>query len=367
MDRDRAAALERFLKENGSAKVATVKEVPKKPQRSSMLGSIQSLKDAINNPRAELAKFGLILGPDENVLDTFACAYYPKNGLLVQGKMIVTQKYIAFSGWPVELRILLSLRDTISLQKASTALNMLPNAIEITTKDHGNFFFGSFLDRDQCFYLLQSMADICKHLTELQIITREEVETDDLPSIQTLELGVQKSKRSRSLITLTSPNKTTDPTSPSTPAASSPSGSSPDSSPSLISSLNSNDPPFTTLNPSLQPASMSRSASQSTTVTQPRKFNASVRRLVLLLCIAIGLSVIVYLQNRANSSAVSSLRTINTEISRIHQYLGKRSKDQMAMQSQLSKTAAASPSLVPTFASYTTWYPSASAARSEEL
>jgi len=179
-------------------------------KRFSMVGTLQEKARELLNPKGELAtKFGVFLGADESVLDTFACAYYPPNsGLMVQGKMIVSQKYLAFTGGLLELRILLAFKDMSKMTKAATAMNLLQNAIEIHTKEYGSFFFGSFLDRDRTFYLLQSLIDIEKHAAEILAITRSggmgsltplpEVQLEGV-SQQNLEFGIQKSRhRSRS-------------------------------------------------------------------------------------------------------------------------------------------------------------------------
>ena len=169
------------------------------------------------NPKVELqVKFGLELGADESVLDCFAAAYYPPSGLLVQGKMIVTAKYLAFradlavTSWG-SLRILLRLQDVTRLEKANTAMNMVPNALTLSTKYHGSYFFGSFLDRDQTFYLIKSMVEVERHIVELQALALREGgesgEDDALPPQkpqQQLELGIQKPKpRSRAVTATT--------------------------------------------------------------------------------------------------------------------------------------------------------------------
>jgi hypothetical protein len=168
-----------------------------------MVGTLQEKARELLNPKGELAtKFGVFLGADESVLDTFACAFYPpNNGLMVQGKMIVTQKYLAFTGGLLELRILLALKDMSKMTKAATAMNLLQNAIEIHTVGYGSFFFGSFLDRDRTFYLLQSLIDIEKHAAEILAITRsggmgspqKELQLEGV-SQQNLEFGIQKSR-----------------------------------------------------------------------------------------------------------------------------------------------------------------------------
>ena len=80
--------------------------------------------------------------------------------------MFITQHYLAFSGWP-EMRVLLELKEIINIEKSNT-LYYIPNAILINSEAHGEFFFGSFIDRDVCFALLNNMSQIAKRLIEIK-------------------------------------------------------------------------------------------------------------------------------------------------------------------------------------------------------
>jgi hypothetical protein len=75
--------------------------------------------------------------------------------------MFITQYFLAFSGWP-EIKLLLELKDLITIEKSNT-LYYIPNAIAIKSKCNGEFFFGSFIDRDICFALLTSMSQVYTH------------------------------------------------------------------------------------------------------------------------------------------------------------------------------------------------------------
>ena len=86
--------------------------------------------------------------------------------LLFFHRMFITQHYLAFSGWP-EMRVLLELKEIINIEKSNT-LYYIPNAILINSEAHGEFFFGSFIDRDVCFALLNNMSQIAKRLIEIK-------------------------------------------------------------------------------------------------------------------------------------------------------------------------------------------------------
>lgn len=112
----------------------------------------------------ELKKFGL--DNTDKILESFSCAIYPKKGMLTHGRLFVTQHFIAFSGWP-ETRILLPLYRVVKLEKALT-LKYIPNAITVVVQDDPEeYFFASFIDRDQCFSLIKSLSEIEKRIAEI--------------------------------------------------------------------------------------------------------------------------------------------------------------------------------------------------------
>eukprot|EP01038_Epipyxis_sp_PR26KG_P006425 gene6425-8843_t len=116
-----------------------------------------------SNIVTELSKFGLTA--NDKILESYSCALYPKKGLLTHGRMFITQHFMAFAGWP-DTRVLLSLSSIESIEKTNT-LFYIPNAILVKTGENEEFFFGSFIDRDQCFNLLNSMTEVEKRLIEI--------------------------------------------------------------------------------------------------------------------------------------------------------------------------------------------------------
>lgn len=111
----------------------------------------------------ELAKFGLT--NQDKVMESYSCALYPKKGLLTHGRMFVTQHYLAFSGWP-ETRVLLLVRNIKEVNRMNT-LYYVPNALSVVMLDETEYFFGSFIDREQCYALLVSLNDVGKHMASL--------------------------------------------------------------------------------------------------------------------------------------------------------------------------------------------------------
>lgn len=144
-----------------------------KPNDENYLGSDELRQIASQTPKIdspsklsadfELKKFGL--SNQDKVLESYSCALYPRKGLLTQGRLFITQHYLAFSGWP-ETRVLLCMIDIVSIEKTNT-LGYIPNAITIKVEDKSEYFFGSLMDRDQCHSLIKNLIEVEKRITEL--------------------------------------------------------------------------------------------------------------------------------------------------------------------------------------------------------
>jgi hypothetical protein len=78
----------------------------------------------------------------------------------------VTTKNLLFSGWP-ECRVTINLRDVASVDKTNS-LMIIPNALLIKTVAGEEYFFGSFMEREQCYALLNSMVEVAKGLQEIK-------------------------------------------------------------------------------------------------------------------------------------------------------------------------------------------------------
>ena len=75
--------------------------------------------------------------------------------------------------------MLLSLKDIVKVEKTNTLL-YIPNAILVHSKTFGEFFFGSFIDRDVCYSLLTGMSQVLKRLGEIDGGDGVEAETREL-------------------------------------------------------------------------------------------------------------------------------------------------------------------------------------------
>ena len=65
------------------------------------------------------------------------------------------------------------------MEKTNTLL-YIPNAILVHSKLYGEFFFGSFIDRDVCYSLLTGMSQVLKRLGEIDGGDGGEIETREL-------------------------------------------------------------------------------------------------------------------------------------------------------------------------------------------
>jgi hypothetical protein len=53
------------------------------------------------------------------------------------------------------------------MEKCNTMV-YIPNAISITVEEGEEYFFGSFIDRVQCFTLLTNLSEIAKRIISIQ-------------------------------------------------------------------------------------------------------------------------------------------------------------------------------------------------------
>eukprot|EP00842_Homolaphlyctis_polyrhiza_P000771 jgi/Hompol1/1695/HPOL_002749-RA len=80
-----------------------------------------------------------LVHPDERLLIDFVCAF--KVGVLVDGKMWVSENHICFRGWMTRPCFVIPFTDITHIQKSNFA-GFLPNALEIET-DLKQYFFGT--------------------------------------------------------------------------------------------------------------------------------------------------------------------------------------------------------------------------------
>lgn len=139
-----------------------------RPLRSASLTSdsigLKGLSEATPN---ELAVFGL--DSSDKVLEVFNCALYPAVGLISQGKLYITQHYMAFIGFGGSwegMRILVALKEIVKIEKTNVMM-IIPTAVQVTDSTGEEYFFGSFLDRDSCYSMLLNISEAEKQLAKI--------------------------------------------------------------------------------------------------------------------------------------------------------------------------------------------------------
>ena len=107
--------------------------------------------------------------------------------------MSITTKNLQFSGWP-ECRVVIALDRIVSVEKTNY-LMIIPNAILIKTSQE-EYFFGSFLERELCYTLLNSMVEVSKGLKEINGPTEFHGADDDINPGEINEMvSVEKKKK----------------------------------------------------------------------------------------------------------------------------------------------------------------------------
>ncbi|TNN17912.1 GRAM domain-containing protein isoform 2 [Schistosoma japonicum] len=108
----------------------------------------------------------------DRLLVDYSCALSKNNnGLLLQGRMYITETWVCFySKILYEQKIFLSVNEIVSITKEKTA-RVIPNAIQILySKNHERFFFTSFASRERSYAILLKVWENCRnHQTLVQI------------------------------------------------------------------------------------------------------------------------------------------------------------------------------------------------------
>ncbi|KAA3674779.1 uncharacterized protein DEA37_0014890 [Paragonimus westermani] len=107
----------------------------------------------------------------DRLLVDYACALSKNNhGLLLQGRMYVTENWICFySKILYEQKIYLAVKEIIAITKEKTA-RVIPNAIQILySKNHQRFFFTSFASRERTFAILRKVWENCRNHQTMSI------------------------------------------------------------------------------------------------------------------------------------------------------------------------------------------------------
>ncbi|KAF6779495.1 hypothetical protein AHF37_01048 [Paragonimus kellicotti] len=107
----------------------------------------------------------------DRLLVDYACALSKNNhGLLLQGRMYVTENWVCFySKILYEQKIYLAVKEIIAITKEKTA-RVIPNAIQILySKNHQRFFFTSFASRERTFAILRKVWENCRNHQTMSI------------------------------------------------------------------------------------------------------------------------------------------------------------------------------------------------------
>ncbi|KAL5111176.1 Protein Aster-B [Taenia crassiceps] len=97
----------------------------------------------------------------DRLLVDYSCALAKnRNGLLLLGRMYITEKWICFYSKIIyELKLHIAVDDVQTVSKAKTA-RLFPNAIQITLKSNNErYFFTSFASRERTFAILKKVCE----------------------------------------------------------------------------------------------------------------------------------------------------------------------------------------------------------------
>ncbi|KAJ3002080.1 hypothetical protein HKX48_002537 [Thoreauomyces humboldtii] len=114
------------------------------------------LSMALERDNAEFHRIFSSVSQTEGLVDDYACAWN-RDGLLIQGRMWISQRRVCFKGWTPGSTLCMMFGDILSLEKKSIAL-VFSNSLEIETSS-GKFFFASFFNRDETFHTLKKLWD----------------------------------------------------------------------------------------------------------------------------------------------------------------------------------------------------------------
>ncbi|KAI8919130.1 hypothetical protein DFJ77DRAFT_420633, partial [Powellomyces hirtus] len=111
---------------------------------------------ALERDNAEFHRIFPTISSEEKLVDDYACAWN-REGLLIQGRMWISQHRVCFKGWTPNSNLCMPFEEIISLEKKTIAL-VFSNSLEIETSS-AKYFFASFFNRDQTFHTLKKLWD----------------------------------------------------------------------------------------------------------------------------------------------------------------------------------------------------------------
>lgn len=126
---------------------------------------------------------------DERLVEDYACALN-RDGLLVQGRMWISEHHLCFKGWAANSLICCGFGEIIRIDKRNVAL-LIPNSIGIETL-HSKYFFASYLARDATYDLLISLWNQHQPTNEMVLKKRALKNPDRFPHVDISELEDSK-------------------------------------------------------------------------------------------------------------------------------------------------------------------------------
>ncbi|KAJ3054838.1 hypothetical protein HK097_000703 [Rhizophlyctis rosea] len=136
---------------------------------------------AIERDNDEFHRLFPIIPEEEKLLDDYACALNSA-GVLIQGRMWISQYHVGFKGWTQSAYICKHYAEIKAIEKRNVAL-VIPNAIEIITPER-SYFLASFLQRDVAFDILMKLWD---HHNPTLAARRKACEVADNASVDNVE------------------------------------------------------------------------------------------------------------------------------------------------------------------------------------
>jgi len=110
------------------------------------------------------------------IIESYSCTHWPRfeggGMLLPHGRMFLTSSTMFFIGWGNK-KVIFNWETVVSVEKGTTALGMMDNAIDIKCRDgekEESYFFGSFASRDSAYQLISQLVSVSKSLKDLNAV-----------------------------------------------------------------------------------------------------------------------------------------------------------------------------------------------------
>ncbi|CDW84713.1 UNKNOWN [Stylonychia lemnae] len=163
--------------EKYSAQILSIKEKQLKKSEDQVQQMKQSVKQDDNSIQFIYENYGFI-GPQEEIKNSYACA--AKLKILLQGRMYITTHRIVFHSYfndrnvffGSNTKIQFLLKEVKELEKQYSAM-VFDNSMILKTIDNGEYFFSSYVNRDQCFDLIAETIKSKRKQSKSQVISKQ--------------------------------------------------------------------------------------------------------------------------------------------------------------------------------------------------